>query len=317
MRRELSFIGRFIKGYFDKDRFVPPGVPRLSIETTNICDSSCVFCPNKLVRPPPRLMDMDLFKKTVDDFVAMHGKAIDFNAIIGEPLLDPHLLERARYVRQFSQFDSLGFVTNLQWLQKFDINDFFSAGFTWLAISTVLSGREQYRAFFGVDRYEQVIKNILRLFEENKRRKDKITLLFSLKPTDEPIGAVLNHPDFKKINSLSEWDLVELLKNQAPVSHDWAGLVKLPPYLKRRPVYPRLFRPCGLLYGGLMVLSNGDISACACVNFASNKQLILGNIKTMTLKEARSSRKLFDLRSGWRRFNKIPQMCRRCRHYLY
>jgi radical SAM protein with 4Fe4S-binding SPASM domain len=317
MRRELSFAIRFIKAYFKKGRFVPRAIPRLSIETTNMCDAQCVFCANKFMRRPRQHLDMDLFRKIVDDFVSMQGKIIDFNVIIGEPLLDPHLLERARYVRQFSQSESLGFVTNLQWLHKFDIDEFYAAGFNWLAISTVLSGREKYRAFFGVDRYEQVIKNILRLLEENKRRKNKILLVFSVKPTDEPISAVINHPDFQKINSLSDWDLTEQFKNQAFLSHDWTGLVKLPPYLKRRPIYPRLFRPCRLLYDGMTVFSNGNIGACSCVDFEANSELILGNIETMSLKEAWNSRKLFDLRFAWLKINKIPQICKRCTHYLY
>ena len=40
---------------------------------------------------------MTLFKKAMDDFARLGGTAIDFNVTIGDPLLDPNLLERARY----------------------------------------------------------------------------------------------------------------------------------------------------------------------------------------------------------------------------
>jgi radical SAM protein with 4Fe4S-binding SPASM domain len=259
---------------------------------------------------------MHLFKKAVDDFISMQGTTIDFNTTVGEPLLDPYLLERARYVRQFTQVDSLGFVTNLQWLHKFDIDEFYAAGFSWLGISTVLSGREKYLDFFGVDRYGQVIKNILRLFEENKKRKNKITLRFSIKPTDEPISAVINHPDFKTINSLSQWDLVDGLKRQTFICDDWIGSVKLPTYLKKRPLYLRLFRPCRMLYDSLIVYSNGNIGACLCRDFEANSELILGNVREMAIKETWKSSKLFNIRSGWHKNNKIPQICKRCTHYL-
>jgi MoaA/NifB/PqqE/SkfB family radical SAM enzyme len=49
MRRALSFTVRFIKAYFKKGRFIPREIPRLSIETTNMCDAQCIFCVNKFM----------------------------------------------------------------------------------------------------------------------------------------------------------------------------------------------------------------------------------------------------------------------------
>ncbi len=317
MKRELTFPYRFIKAYFNKNRFTPELIPRLSIETTNLCDSKCIFCVNELMRRPRKNLDMAAFKKTVDDFISMQGKIIDFNTTVGEPLLDPYLLERARYVKQFSRFDSLGFVTNLQWLDKFDMDEFYSCGLSWVHTSTILSGREKYFQFFGVDRYEQVIKNILRLFDENKRRQNKIILRFSIKPTDEPASSIINHPDFKRINSLSQWDLVEEVKNRSLICDDWRGAVKLQSYIKKRPLYPRSFRPCRMLYGNIIVFSNGNIGACSCRDFEAESELILGNIENMSLKGAWEQAKLFDIRNDWLKRNKVPSICATCSHYLY
>jgi hypothetical protein len=118
------------------------------------------------------------------------AKELDFNVTIGDPLLDPHLLERARYVRQYPQFSTLGFVTTLQWLHRFDLDEFFDAGFTWLSISTTLSGREKYQEFFQVDKYDHMLANLKRLIEENDRREQPLSLYIGLKPTDEPIDDV-------------------------------------------------------------------------------------------------------------------------------
>ena len=41
--RVLKFVGHFIKRYFQKGRFTPAQQPILSIETTKICNSDCVF----------------------------------------------------------------------------------------------------------------------------------------------------------------------------------------------------------------------------------------------------------------------------------
>jgi len=262
-------------------------------------------------------LDMALFKKAVDEFVAIGGTAIDFNATIGEPLLDPHLLERAGYVKQFLQVKSLGFVTNLQWLHKFDMDEFFNSGISWLGISTVLLGRQKYFEFFGVDRYEQAMENLLRLIHENKKRGNKIVLLFTIKPMGESISDVLNYPDFKMISSSVDFNLVKAVKNQSFYVDDWGGAVKLPPYLKRRPLYPRMFRPCILLYAGLILFPNGNIGVCPCRDFEANSSLILGNIKGTTLKEVWTGEKPARLRFNWRRINIIPNICKYCSQYVY
>lgn len=187
LKETLSFTVRFVKSYFKKGRFTPKEVPRLSIETTNVCDARCVFCANTVMKRPREHLDMSIFRKVVDEFIAIGGSHIDFNTVIGEPLLDPYLLERARYVRQFSQVESLGFVTNLQWLHKFDLDEFFNSGINWLGISTVLSGRDKYLEFFGVDRYEQTLKNILRLLRKIKSGKTGSCYFFLLNLRTNPL----------------------------------------------------------------------------------------------------------------------------------
>jgi len=292
-------------------------MPRLSIETTNLCDARCAFCANAVMRRPREHLDMSIFRKVVDEFLALGGVVIDFNTVIGEPLLDPYLLERARYIKQFPQIRSLGFVTNLQWLHKLDMDDFFNSGINWLGISTALSGREKYLEFFGVDRYIQTLTNLIRLIEEKKRRGSNIFLGISIKPTSEPPGDVARHPDYKMISSLFIQGLVGRLGLHSPYADDWLGSVQLPSYIKKRPLYPRAFRPCGMFYTGLILFSNGNIGVCACRDFEANSELILGNAKNTTLKEAWNGAKLAAIRSDWRRRNKVPDICRRCRNYLY
>src|SRR6185295_12102345 len=161
VKRVWGFIYRYTVSYFEKGRFTAPSIPRLSIETTNVCNAKCVFCANPVMQRDKEPLEVTKFKKAVDEFVALGGTAIDFNATIGDPLLDPYLLERARYVKQFPQFASLGFVTTLQWLHRYDLNEFFESGITWLSISTTLSGREKYLEFFGVDKYEPMLTNMV------------------------------------------------------------------------------------------------------------------------------------------------------------
>jgi len=317
LRKVFPFIYRYVTGYFRKGRFTAPDKPRISIETTNICNAKCVFCANPIMERRKEHLEMVKFKKAVDEFAALGGTVIDFNVTIGDPLLDPMLLERARYAKSFPQFGPVGFVTTLQWLHRWNMDEFFESGIGWLSISITLSGREKYSDFFGVDKYEQTLKNLLMFIEENKKRGGKILFGIYVKPTDEPFEQVINHPDFKMIDSMVEQDLVETIREEGFYVDDWLGTVKLPPYLKRRPLYPRAFRPCQLLYSGLMVYSNGKVGACACRDFEASSELILGNVAEQGLEEMWKGDKLATLRSDWLKKNRVPEICKSCRHYLY
>lgn len=315
-KKGLSFLSRFLKSYLKRGSYVEQKVPTLNIETTNACDAKCVFCANTIMQRKRQHLEMYLFQKAVDEYVAMQGKQITFNSVIGEPLLDPLLLDRARYVRQFSQIDSLGFFTNLHWLHTIDINGLLDS-ITWLAISVAFSGRQKYLEFFGVDRYEQTLQNVLTLIKKNNARKRKIELKFSLKPTSQSIDEVINSGDFKMVDSLTDGALSMVFIQQGLCVDDWLGQVSLPAYLWKRPLLPRAFRPCRLLYNSLIIFSNGNIGACPCRDFEAQSDLILGNIANTTLQEVWLGERIRSIRSLWRKKNKVPSICKVCAYYLY
>lgn len=307
----------YLKRGVSNHNLVIPTMPHLSIETTNICNSRCVFCVNPHLKRPRETMTMPLFEKIIDEYAAMGGTEVDFNATIGEPLLDKHLIERARYVKRYPQFKTNGFVTNLQWLHLHDLDAFFTSGFTWVSVSTVLSGREQYRSFFGVDAYEQMLSNLERLLIENHRRK-KLSIQITIKPTDELDKKILTHPDYLKIMKLTKQDLDAFIRERTFFVDDWIGSVRLPSYLKRRPLYPRRYRPCRLLYSGrLMVFSNGKVGVCSCRDYEANSELILGNALDVSLHDVWHGNRLAEITSNWLKKNIMPAICKSCRHYLY
>ena len=117
----LRFTARWVGTYFESRRYEPSLVPHLSLETTNVCNSDCVFCANSVMKRKRGPMKMEHFTRAVDDFAALGGTQMDINVTIGDPLLDPYLLERARYVRRYPKITGLGFVTTLQWLHRFDL----------------------------------------------------------------------------------------------------------------------------------------------------------------------------------------------------
>jgi MoaA/NifB/PqqE/SkfB family radical SAM enzyme len=79
-------------------KLVPPP-DRLYIESTNICNLSCIMCPTGRQEQVRRkgIMDFDLFRAIVDE-MAPHVQATTLH-IWGEPLLHPRLLDMIAYCR--------------------------------------------------------------------------------------------------------------------------------------------------------------------------------------------------------------------------
>ncbi len=50
--------------------------PLLSIETTNACNARCVFCGYRFMQRPKSIMDMDLYKKVVNDYAECGGRNV-------------------------------------------------------------------------------------------------------------------------------------------------------------------------------------------------------------------------------------------------
>jgi radical SAM protein with 4Fe4S-binding SPASM domain len=259
-------------------------------------------------------MDTDTFKKIVVDFVDMGGVALCFAPCIGEPLLDPFFLERAQFVKRFPQIKTLVLISTLQWLHKFDIDKILEIGFSEVIISIALSGKERYFEFFGVDNYEQAFKNLVNLIQENKKHQNKININIYIRPTQEPDEAVLNHPDFRLVNSLMNGALSSKVKYRFQVD-DWHGAVKPPEYIKKPILYPRTFLPCSYLYNSIIVFSNGKVGACPCQDFEADSDLILGDVKNNSLKELWSGQRLAILRDNWRKRNIIPDICSQCKFF--
>jgi MoaA/NifB/PqqE/SkfB family radical SAM enzyme len=310
------FSRRFVTSFFSKGRFTPQAFPTLSIETTNICNSDCVFCANSVMKRKKVSIDMSLFKAIVDDFALSGGQSIDLTDTIGDPLLDKRIIERGKYVRRYPQFKTLGFVTTLQWLHRHDITQFIDT-FTWIGVSITLSGRLSYQQFFGVDKYEQALTNLRKLLSLIKAEKSNFYVGISLKPTDEDEEDIIKHPDFREVNSLIGGGLEDQVRNRTFFVDDWQGAVKLPAYLRKRPLYPRAFRPCSMLYGHMMVYSNGKVSACSCRDFEASSDLILGNAGETGIMKLWIGDKLSSIRRNWRLKNQVPNICKTCRHYLY
>lgn len=143
-------------------RWVPPP-DRLYIESTNICNLSCIMCPTgrKEQTRKKGYMDFDLFKAIVDE-MAPWVQATTLH-IWGEPLLHPRLLDMIAYCRQKGLHSEIS--TNATLLTEERSRKILDAGLG--AIYLCLDGMrpETYEAIRVNADYEKTNANIRRFIE--------------------------------------------------------------------------------------------------------------------------------------------------------
>lgn len=74
---------------------------RVTIETIFGCNAKCVMCPiNRPTRRKKGVMPVDMFNNIIDSLIPHreHFEMMDLYCL-GEPLLDPHIFDRIRYVK--------------------------------------------------------------------------------------------------------------------------------------------------------------------------------------------------------------------------
>ena len=82
----------------------------VQIESTNLCNAKCVFCPRDEMHRRQGVMDFELYRKVVDECAALgitHVREHNY----GEPFLDKQLVEKVRYAKS-KGIKEVGMISN-------------------------------------------------------------------------------------------------------------------------------------------------------------------------------------------------------------
>lgn len=101
----------------------------ISLETSSMCNRTCVFCPNHTNARPDELMPWELIEKTTQELKALKWKGRWAPYIYNEPTRDPRMLDIIRYVRQEVPNASIMLNTNCDYFKKKeDLLAYYEAG---------------------------------------------------------------------------------------------------------------------------------------------------------------------------------------------
>jgi MoaA/NifB/PqqE/SkfB family radical SAM enzyme len=252
VRRLLLATGR------DEARRLPEIV---QIESTNLCNAKCVFCPRDDMERRQGIMDMALFQKVADECAALgitHMRMHNY----GEAFMDRQLVEKVRYAKRLG-IPEVGLISNGSLLTEAAARGMVDAGLDAINISVDAAGKEVFeRTRVGLN-YDKVIANVERLIrirDEAGKRRPKLILSFVRQDNSIEERAFIDHWK-KRADKIHITDL-----------HNWAGTLN-----KESDVNFPCYRP----WLTFTVLWDGRVSLC-CADFDGRE--ILGDLRESTIK---------------------------------
>jgi hypothetical protein len=253
VRRGLIALGR--------DR--APRLPEIvQVESTNICNARCVFCPRDEMKRKQGVMDGELYRKIVDDCAALGIRHVRLHNY-GEPFVDRQLSEKVAYAKQ-KGIAEVGVISNGSLIDEEVARSVIEAGIDAINISVDASGREVFeRTRLGL-KYDKVIANIERIVRirgELGRTHPKLILSFVRQDNSEEERAFIEH-----------WRTIAD-KIHVTDLHNWAGTLNRESDVRY---------PCYRQWLTFTVLWDGRVSLC-CADF--DGRVVLGDMRTATIRE--------------------------------
>jgi MoaA/NifB/PqqE/SkfB family radical SAM enzyme len=238
----------------------------VQIESTNLCNAKCVFCPRDEMHRRQGVMDFDLFRKVVDECAALgitHVRVHNY----GEPFLDRQLVEKVRYAKS-KGIAEVGMISNGSLITEEIAQGMIEAGLDAINISVDAAGKEVFESTRVHLDYDTVIGNIrtlARLRRESGRTHPKLILSF-----------VRQNNSADEQAFIAEWSTIAD-KIHITDLHNWAGTLN-----DRTEVQ----FPCYRLWLTFTVLWDGRVSMC-CADFDGRH--IFGDLRSQTIAEVWNS----------------------------
>jgi sulfatase maturation enzyme AslB (radical SAM superfamily) len=260
----------------------------VQIESTNLCNAKCVFCPRDEMHRRQGVMDFELYRKVVDECAALgitHVRVHNY----GEPFLDKTLVEKVRYAKS-KGIAEVGMISNGSLITEELARGMIDAGLDAINISVDASGKEVFEATRLHLKYDDVIQNVrtlARLRNESGRTHPKLILSF-----------VRQNNSAEEANFIKEWSQVAD-KIHITDLHNWAGTLNAKSDVKF---------PCYRLWLTFTVLWDGRVSMC-CADFDGRH--VFGDLKSQTIAEVWNS-PLYTAARRQHLESGGPEICRSC-----
>ena len=283
-------------------------IKNVHVETNTCCNAKCIFCPtpkmNKRIS-----MSKKLFYKIIDDLASFNFSGKVYPYLRNEPMTDPYIFERLKYLREKLPNATIFFSTNGLALNMDKIVKLLNLEPIIIKISLPRFSKDQCLKIMGIDN-TKILKNINLLFEEGRKRnidnsKDKFLLVMVNAPESEQIlmRNYLSRRGMENFFDLQLWGLV----NRGGSVGSIFGKRICHKKIKGCHQGSKEFN----INNWFNILANGKVALC-CMDW--NVEVIFGNMNTQSIKEVWESKRykeVLDMVFGKVETNK-NFICKRC-----
>jgi len=286
---------------------------------TNICNAKCSFCAypkvvaNKTLQTG--IMPFDVFKKAVDEWAAIGGQCLDLTPVVGDPLVDPGLLEKVDYAVNRARIRDVVLTTNAILINRNDTyKRLIDLGIGGVFISTQGASREAYEKIYGVKHYDDAMSGIRNLLEYNRAKGEPARIVIRFRNAEKP-SRIIHAKDF--IENIKPY-LSEKVRINFTVDFDnWGGTIQpadLSGFMRLRKLPPPLNVPCKNLFS-FAIRHDGNVRLCGCRLTRNDlDDLVVGNIREKSLEEISKSDQAWSIIKGFYT-GKRPETCLECTFY--
>lgn len=243
---------------------------QLQLETINICNAACVFCPYPKMERPKGIMSDALFHKIITEAAGIEKfDEVSFQGL-GEPLLDPQIASRIAFAKQAKRGWVTTMFTNGSRLTPDIFKKLENAGLDILYVSINAVTPEGRKSVMRLDDYDRVVAYV-----QHAMKSEKVKVV--------PKG-VVNMDLF----SGSETKTFQDMWGERSFLHlegNWGGAT----YQQRR-VRTGI---CSRMMSQIMVLWDGRVSLCC---FDGEGEVIFGDLNTQSIKDVYAGDKYLNYR---------------------
>ena len=286
----------------------------IGFELTNVCNANCTFCAYRFQERDKVKISDNNFNKVLKEYVRYGGGNISFSPTVGDPLVDKNIVDKIKQASSYSEIKQISLYTNGILLKKVGFNKILNSGLTQLSISTYIGSKEKYKKYYGVDKYDLVMSNVLNIAKINSKLGFPVNITLHLRvdinnndwKDNEIFEGISQYIGDDKISYLKEYD-------------NWGGKIKqydLPNGAnieKPLPLQEKIKAPCFELYRRMHILSNGNVGCCVCRDIEG--EINIGNIEKNNIRDIWQGNKLAMYRERWTEEGIIPKVCDECTRY--
>ena len=250
----------------------------LNIEPGNICNFKCNYCfhsgKNNLKK---EYMSWETFLTTVNqasEFISNY-KIVNLQGM-GEPLLNPYIVDMVRYISQKNISDRIEITTNGSCLSELMSKNLVDAGLTRLVISLEGLSDQEYEKTCGVKvDFDKLVEKIKFFYLNKKNCKLHIKI----------VDSAIKQSDYDKF-----YEMFKEISDSLYIEHtlplfnnvDYSKILNNNSKTETRYGYSvENLHCCPLIFYSIFIRANGDASPCC----FTPTPIVLGNVKNETLKE--------------------------------